>query len=328
VTFKDPDPSNQEVPVSEGAALTSPVAVLPCVTSSPGTEEEWAEAIRHDLATGTASYINAGRKFIQAKQALKRTNGSFIHLVTDLLGYDLDTAERWMEIARHPVLSDSAALRNLPTSWVTLYQLSRLPPKRLLKYIADGVVHPQLTSRAAARLLKRGANGNRDPNGDDASEGDGHAGGHAGDRGHDHQHVDDQENHDADSTGNGPPAAESGADNTIGPDSPGEIQRKLARLEELERETRRQAFQLVGYESEVQELKAKLGPELPIRAQRKLFQQALRALQKSEVPGTLEKERRFLRQSATTDLVEIVRSAIRDGLKPERFDLTYRPELH
>jgi len=31
---------------------------------------------------------------------------------------------------------------------------------------------------------------------------------------------------------------------------------------------------------------------------------------------------------ATTDLVEIVRSAIRDGLRPERLDLFYRPEIH
>ena len=181
MTFKDPDPSNQEVPASEGVALGSCAAV----TASPKTEADWAEAIRLDLVAGTASYINAGRKFIQAKKALKKTNGSFIHLVTDLLGYDLDTAERWMEIARHPVLSDSAALRNLPTSWVTLYQLSRLPPKRLLKYIADGVVHPQLTSRAAARLLKQSANRSRDPDGD-ANGGD------DGDHGRGGDHSDDQ----------------------------------------------------------------------------------------------------------------------------------------
>jgi hypothetical protein len=327
MSLKEPGSPNQGFRELEDPILTSHAAVLPCITLSPGTEEEWAEAIRHDLATGTASYINAGRKFIQAKKALKKTNGgSFIHLVTVLLGYDLDTAERWMEIARHPVLSDSATLRNLPTAWTTLYQLSHVPPKLLLKYIADGTVHPQLTCRAATQLLKNGSsNGGRDSDDSATDDGDGDRG-RGDDHGGDHQHVGDRENRDPD-PGN-VPAATSVTNNAIGPDSQGEIERKLARLEELEHETRRQAIQLVGWESEVRELKAKLGPETPIRPQRRLFQRALRTLQKSEAPGTLEKEARSRRQHATADLVELVRSAIRDGLKPERFDLVYRPELH
>jgi hypothetical protein len=257
----------------------------------------WAETIRRDLVAGTASFISAGRKLIKAKQALEETNESFTHLVTVELGYDLDTAERWMTIARHPVLSDSATVADsLPTSWTTLYALSQIPPELLRQYIADGTVHPGLTYRAAVQLK----NGSSDRSAD--ADGGGDPG---DDLGGDRRH---------------------GAD--FGPDSQGEIERKLARLEELEHETRRQAIQLAGYESEVQELKTKLGPETPIRSQRRLFLQALRTLQKSEVPGTLEKEQRALKQSAVTDFVELVRSAVRDGLKPERFDLFYRPELH
>ena len=79
---------------------------------------------------------------------IKKTGRSFGHLVTVLLGRDLDTVERWMAIARHPVLSDSATMRNLPTAWSILYQLARVPPELLLKYIADGSVHPQLTHSA------------------------------------------------------------------------------------------------------------------------------------------------------------------------------------
>jgi hypothetical protein len=104
----------------------------------------------------------------------------------------------------------------------------------------------------------------------------------------------------------------------------------LARLEELEHETCRQARQLARYESEIEELRARLGDETPapIHCQRKLFQQALRALQKSDAPNTLEKDSRFWRQSGTSDLIELVRSATRDGLKVDRLDLVYRPELH
>jgi hypothetical protein len=285
-------------------------------SAPPETAEDWAEVIRHDLATGTAAYISAGRKFIEAKQALKRTNGSFTHLVTDLLGYDLDTVERWMEIARHPVLSDSANSRILPTAWTTLYTLSRIAPELLAKYIADGTVHGRLSGKAATQLLKRGANGGRNPDGDGDREERRDGDGHGDDRANAHDRDGDRsDDHQA-------------PDSAIGPNSQGEIERKLARLEELEREQAQWEIERHGYDREVEELKAKLGPETPLRSQRRLFQQVLRALKKSEVPGTLDKEVRFLKQSALTDLVELVRSAIRDGLKPERLDLVYRPEVH
>jgi hypothetical protein len=224
-----------------------------------------------------------------------------------------------MEIARHPVLSDSANSRILPTAWTTLYTLARIPAHLLLEYIADGTVHARLSGKEATQLLKRGANRRRNRDGDAAGHGGDHGGDHSG---CDHQHAGDHQ-HTADPAGNVP-----AANTMIDPNSQGEIERKLARLDELERETRRQAIQLAGYESEVAELKAKLGSEPPIRAQRKLFQQALRSLRKAEIPGTLQKERRALKQHATSDFVELVRSAVRDGLKPERFDLVYRPEVH
>jgi hypothetical protein len=141
VTFKDPDPSNQ-VPGPEGAILGSCAAV----TASPETVEEWAEFIRPDLAAGVASYIQAGRKVSQAKKALKKSNaGTFTHLVVDLLGYDLGSVERWMKIARCPVLSESANLPILPTAWTTLYTLSQISPK-----LASTLI-PSLTARRQKR---------------------------------------------------------------------------------------------------------------------------------------------------------------------------------
>jgi hypothetical protein len=287
------------------------------------TAEAWAAAIRPDLAAGTASYISAGRKFIAAKEALKKTNGSFLHLVNVLLGHDEDPVERWMAIAKHPVLSDSPTSRNLPTAWTTLFVLSQIPADILLEWIAEGTVHCRLTYRAALQLKKNLSEG-RGPDDDGPSDADDH--GHDSDPDDD---PDDDPEDDPSSDHAGPtenvPAAKSGKDPAIGPDIPDEIERKL---EELEREVRYQANQLAAYEAEIADLKAKLGPELSIRGQRKLFLQALRALQKSETPGTHDKDRLYLKQSAATDLVELVRSAVRDGLKPERFDLFYRPELH
>jgi hypothetical protein len=68
--------------------------------------------------------------------------------------------------------------------------------------------------------------------------------------------------------------------------------------------------------------------ETQIPHQRRLFRQALRSLQKAEASDIHEKEKRSLRTSATTDFVELVRSAARDGLGLNRFDIICRPETH
>jgi len=49
-----------------------------------------------------------------------------------------DAAERLMKVATHPQLSNSANSRNLPPSWGTLYQLSKVEPKRLTAAFRDG----------------------------------------------------------------------------------------------------------------------------------------------------------------------------------------------
>jgi hypothetical protein len=301
--------------------------VDPTQLNRPLTEEQWAEVIRPDLAMGTASYISAGRKLIQAKKDLKKHGGSFIDLVEVKLGWNLDMAEKWMAIARNPVLTDSATLRNLPTSWTTLYALSRLPLKVLERCITDGTIHPQLTCKVAAALARKARGSNSD--GASFTTETGLSTETAPTAGADQKakHVPTVSGSDIPVTQDqsGHAAAQ---EEEIGPNSRGEIERKLARLEELEREKAQWEIQRDGFEREVEELKAKLAPETDIRCQRRLFQRALRALQKSETPYTPDKEKRSLANSATSDLIELVRSAVRDGLRVEWLDLIYRPEVH
>jgi hypothetical protein len=297
--------------------------VDPTQINRPLTEEEWADSIRSDLTAGATHYISAGRKLLEAKKELKKHGGSFINLVEVKLGWNLDTAEKWIAIAGNPVLADSATLRNLPTSWTTLYALSRLPPKMLEQCIKDGTIHPGLTCKAATALAKKARGSNSDSTETGLStETTASAGA-------------DQKVHDVPTvSGSDIPttydqAIQAAAQKEeIGPNSRGEIERKLARLEELERKKAQLEIQRHGYEREVEELKAKLPPETDIHCQRRLFQRALRALQKSETPHTPETEKRSLANSAMTDLTELVRSAMRDGLRVERLDLIYRPEVH
>jgi hypothetical protein len=285
-------------------------------------EVEWFECIQPDFRRGNANILAGAAKLIKAKESLKGTKGSF-HRLVEKLGLDLGKAERLMKIARHPVLSDSAHAPNLPLSWMTQYTLSALPPEVLEDFLADGTVHPGLERKAAEQLVRKVRDlnlngcGGRDCGSDFAgTDFDEHGGVE--------QSASDSDSSATQAASDG--SATQAAAQDVGPDSPGELAQKLARLEELERETRRQEIRLQGCESELEELRAKLGPEMPIRAQRRLFQRAMHSLQKSDMPGLHEKESRSLKQDAATDLIELVRSAVRDGLQPDRFDLTYRPE--
>jgi hypothetical protein len=268
-------------------------------------EKQWAARIRSHLETGVAGYIAGGLELIQAKRDLKKQRGSFIHMVEAELGENVDAVEKWMAIARNPFLADSANLRNLPTAWTTLYVLSPLKPSILAELVETGRLNPALTG-AAATVLVRTVRGRNDRRVAGRDGGPDHDDGHGADRGGGEHAVgvgDENAAGAGDAVADGDAAGEvenslpakTASQDAIGPDSRGELERKLARLDELERETRRQAIQLTGYESEIEELKAKLGPETPIRSQRKLFERAMRALKKSDAPGMLEKESRFLK---------------------------------
>jgi len=313
------------------------------------TVADWFEYAAPDFRQGNISLIAGARKLIAAKAALKKSKGSFGRLV-EALGMDLDKAERLMTIARHPVLGDSAHARSLPLSWMTQFTLAKLPPKDLLAFIANGMVHPALERKEAERLVQkaRGSNSNgghdrdrsRVEQGDDdhsdgrrAERGDVDNQGAAHDAGSsgDHQHAgDDVGGSDPKVRDEARPEPSAGQGNgaptqDVGPDSEGEVARKLARLEELEREARQWAIQRHGWESENQELKVKLN-ETAIRHQRRLFRQVMGAMQKAEAADLPAKEKRALHNSVIIDLTEFVRSAARDGLRLDHFDLFYRAE--
>jgi hypothetical protein len=281
--------------------------------------DEWAEIVRPHFSQGNVNFIAGAAKLIEAKKALKK-HGKFIELVEVKLRMDISTVERWMRIARNQVLANSAHAPNLPLSWMTLYTLSQLPSNVLERFIEDGTVNPDLGRKEAERLVKkvRGSNAAGAATAIERLQ----VGAVALDAARVAEPQADTAKPDS------PIVVSDVGQDDVGLASRGEIERKLARLEELEHETRRQEIQLARYESEVVELKGKLSPETNIDPQRRIFQRAVRSLQKAETAGTLEKERRFLTQHATADFVEIVRSAVRDGLRVDQIDLVYRPEVH
>ena len=295
----------------------------------PQSGAEWFEYIAPDFVQGNISIIAGAKKLIEAKAALKRSKGSFGALVEEL-GLDQDKAERLMKIARHPVLSDSAHARNLPLSWMTLFTLSKIPAAALAQLIEDGSIHPGLERKAAERLVERArARNSTNGNAVEARDAD-HGGDHGGDHGVDHggDHDLDHGDDDDDDRGNDDPdQIAATAQDDVGSDSRCEIDRKLARLEELEPRVVMLERVKFALESEVEELKAKLD-EVAVRHQRRLFRQALDSIGQAETGNIPAKEKRALHNSAITDLTEFVRSAARDGLSLNQFDIFCRPEAH
>ena len=70
------------------------------------------------------------------------------------LPFKKSTAEALMVIARHPVISNSQHVGNLPPSWGTLAVLSQLPEPQIVKEIEAGNIHAGLERNEAKSLVR------------------------------------------------------------------------------------------------------------------------------------------------------------------------------
>jgi len=306
--------------------------VSSCRTSSSSVPH-WLEYIAPDFAQANTNTIAGAKKLIEAKKALRKSKGSFRQLVEGL-GMDLDKAERLMVIARHPVLSDSAHARNLPLSWMTQFTLAKIPAEVLAQLIADETVHPGLERKEAERLVEKVRRQNSTNGGGGEAHAQNQSGGGDGDDGGDHDDPrdasgdEDDYHHDPSADDHEKPVEAINtpvAQNAVGENSPGEIARLKACIDDLQNAKRQVEIKAEGLNSEIEELKAKLD-ETAVRHQRRLFRRMLDSIQKAEAPDILAKEKRSLHNSVITDLTEFVRSAARDGLSVARFDVFCRPE--
>src|SRR5687768_11939917 len=108
--------------------------------------EIWAKRIRPHLVAAVEHIIAAGKELIGAKEALP--HGEFGTLC-ESLGLTTRTAQRFMAIARHPVIANATHGSHLPTAWTTLFELSRMPGDDLEQALADGAVTAETSRREA-----------------------------------------------------------------------------------------------------------------------------------------------------------------------------------
>ena len=83
--------------------------------------------------------IDAGALLIEAKAVLP--HGDSRAMVDAELPFSARTAQRLMAIAGGPRIADRSRGSNLPPSWRTLYELTRLDHDQFVGAAADGTSH-------------------------------------------------------------------------------------------------------------------------------------------------------------------------------------------
>jgi hypothetical protein len=69
------------------------------------------------------------------------------------LPFKPSTARRLTKIAANECLSNRAHAHVLPQSWMTLYELTKLPAPELVARIEDGVINPKMQRKDVMALL-------------------------------------------------------------------------------------------------------------------------------------------------------------------------------
>jgi hypothetical protein len=112
--------------------------------------EMWAEKIAASWQKSIDSILETGRNLIAAKEELE--HGEWLQMVKNELPFGDRTAEMLIKVAENPVLSDSNHGSNLPASWRTLYELTKLPKDLLERKIESGEITPRTERKDVAAM--------------------------------------------------------------------------------------------------------------------------------------------------------------------------------
>jgi len=97
--------------------------------------------------------IDVGKLLLGAKHTLP--HGDFGPMIeSDKVPFGWSAANQLMAIAGHSLLANSNHGKNLPSSWRTLYELTKAPDDALGGWLADGTIHPEIQRKDVKRLLR------------------------------------------------------------------------------------------------------------------------------------------------------------------------------
>ena len=112
--------------------------------------DQWADRICSRWQDSVGAIIDVGRLLIEAKEDL--AHGEFLPMCQTKLPFGEDTAGCLMRIAKNPWIADSDHGRNLPASWRTLYELTKLDESQLDVALSCGLISPEMQRKDVAKL--------------------------------------------------------------------------------------------------------------------------------------------------------------------------------
>jgi hypothetical protein len=134
--------------------MSDVVTAVPRAEVTPRPIDEWVQIIRADFRRSVEGIIAAGRHLQEAKAEVD--HGEWLPLLHRLkisgVGNGIRWAQMLMTIAENEVLANPNHWFALPTSWRTLYELTKLPPETLEAKIADGTIAPDITREEVSAL--------------------------------------------------------------------------------------------------------------------------------------------------------------------------------
>jgi phage N-6-adenine-methyltransferase len=111
---------------------------------------QWAERITAAWNKSREAIFEVGQLLLAAKDELP--HGSFEDMVESKLPFGSRTARRLMSIARDVRLSDRTHGSVLPTSWRTLYELTKLSDETFEAGINRGIIRPDMERKDLRNL--------------------------------------------------------------------------------------------------------------------------------------------------------------------------------
>jgi hypothetical protein len=113
--------------------------------------DQWAEYLLEAKAEVHQWYVELGHRLIEAKAGVE--HGDWMPLLKKV-GIGADNAERYMRIARHEVLANSAYVQIMPSAMTPNYELTKLEPDQLETAIEAGAIHHEMTLSDAKKVVQ------------------------------------------------------------------------------------------------------------------------------------------------------------------------------
>src|SRR5262249_20621059 len=124
----------------------------PPVTSLETERARFAHDIARAFETSREKIFEIGHLLIEAKAALP--HGEFLAMIESDLPFTARYAQMLMKIASDQRLVNTNHGSHLPTSPRTLYELTKLSDRELIRRIEDGTIHPSMERRDIATTVK------------------------------------------------------------------------------------------------------------------------------------------------------------------------------